>query len=75
MEDEVEPVIVPPDRLSASLLEALIEEFVTREGTDYGHEQWTLERKCEQVKRDVAAGRVLIAFDPESGTTNLLPVD
>lgn len=67
------PIIVPPGRLSADALQGLIEEFVTREGTDYGHEEHSFAQKCQQVRRQLDRGEVVIAFDPESESTNLVP--
>lgn len=51
----------------------MIEEFISREGTDYGELEFTLAEKVEQVKAQVKRGDVVILFDAESGTCNLLP--
>ena len=52
-------VKVPPEALSADALRGVIEAFVLREGTDYGHRDFSLEEKCRAVARQIAAGRVL----------------
>jgi uncharacterized protein len=67
-----QPVIIPPERLSAEALQALIEGFVLREGTDYGKEDIEISRKIESVRRQIAAGKAFIIFDPETGTTTIL---
>ena len=36
-------VMVPPQRLQAEVLQALLEEFASRDGTDYGERECTLE--------------------------------
>ena len=64
-------VIVPPEALSVSTLQALLEEFVTREGTDYGPREYTLEQKVASVRRQLERGEVVIVFEPESSTTTL----
>jgi len=63
---------VPAERLSAELLDAVIEEFVLREGTDYGDREASLEDKIAQVRRQIARGQVVIVFDPDSESCNLL---
>jgi len=63
---------IPVDRLSAELLDAVIEEFVLREGTDYGDREVSLAAKITQVRQQIARGQVVIVFDPDSETCNLL---
>jgi hypothetical protein len=53
----------------------LIEEFVTRDGTDYGEREHTLEQKKRAVARQLERGEVVIVFDPESETCNIIPND
>lgn len=65
-------VQVPMEALSSSALDGLIEEFVTREGTDYGFEEHTLESKKDAVRSQLERGEVVIVFDPESETCNIL---
>lgn len=63
---------IPVDRLSAELLDAVIDEFVLREGTDYGDREVSLAAKITQVRQQIARGQVVIVFDPDSETCNLL---
>ncbi len=63
---------MPYDRLSPEILEAVIEEFVTREGTDYGTTDAPFERKIEQVKRQLATGRAVIVFDETMQSCTIL---
>jgi uncharacterized protein YheU (UPF0270 family) len=58
--------------LSAEALRGLIEEFVTRDGTDYGRVEQSVEQKIEQVLAQVASGEVRIVFDPDTETANLV---
>ena len=67
-----QPVIVPPDSLSAEALQGVIERFIMREGTDYGKQEIEISRKIESVKRQIDAGRACIIFDPETETTTIL---
>ncbi|MBN2398094.1 MAG: YheU family protein [Deltaproteobacteria bacterium] len=68
-------VRVPYDRLSPEILEAVIEEFVTREGTDYGTTDVPFTRKIEQVRRQIETGRALIVFDESMQSCTILQKD
>jgi uncharacterized protein YheU (UPF0270 family) len=63
---------IPLDRLSDEALCGLIEDFVTRDGTDYGEVEFSMEQKAEAVRRQLQSGDVLIVFDPGTATTSLL---
>jgi uncharacterized protein YheU (UPF0270 family) len=63
---------IPHDRLAPDTLTALIREFVTRDGTDYGEREATVEDKIAAVRRQLERGEVVIALDPESETCNIL---
>lgn len=67
--------IIPVDRLSPEALHGVIEEFISREGTDYGEKEVSREMKFEQVKRRLEDGLAVLIFDDETGTTNILPAD
>jgi len=64
-------VIVPYRDLSPEALDAVIEEFVTRDGTELTDAQ----AKIEQVKRQLEKGRVVITFDVETRTCNIAPAE
>lgn len=68
-------VKIPYDQLSPEALRGVIEEFVTRDGTDYGETEIPLETKIAQVLRQVRSGNAVIVFDPESETCNILRRD
>ena len=63
---------VPPGQLSRDALRALVEEFVTRDGTDYGAVERSLEDKVADVLRQLARGEVRIVFDPESESATIV---
>ncbi len=68
-----EGVVVPPERLSEDALVGLIDDFVLREGTDYGHADIPLEQKRADVRRQLARGEVRIVWDPRTETCTLVP--
>ena len=63
---------IPYRELPEETLRRLIESFVLREGTDYGHSDHSLEDKVERVKRQLSTGAVVIVFDPETESVNIL---
>ncbi|RLA47411.1 MAG: YheU family protein [Gammaproteobacteria bacterium] len=65
-------ILVPPDRLGADILTALIEEFILQEGTDYGRYETALANKTEQVRRQIDKGEVFITYDEQTESCNLL---
>lgn len=65
-------MIIPPERLAAQTLESLLEAFITREGTDYGMVELSLEVKLRQLKQQLDKGAVIIWFDSASESTQLM---
>lgn len=63
---------IPYDQLSQAALRGVVEEFVTRDGTDYGEVEVPLETKIFQVKAQLESGKAVIVFDQESQTCNIL---
>jgi uncharacterized protein YheU (UPF0270 family) len=71
----MKPLQIPYDQLSPQALKGVIEEFVTRDGTDYGFHEVSTETKTGQVLNQLKAGSAVIVFDPESETCNILRAD
>ena len=61
--------------LSQQALDQLIEDFVLREGTDYGHNEYSLEAKKKHVIRQIEQKQVIISFDPETESCTLIKKD
>ena len=59
-------MIIPYTELSEEVLKGIIEEFVLREGTEYGRQDVTVEMKINQVKNQLQRGQAVIVFDPET---------
>ncbi len=68
-------VQIPAEELCREALDGLIEEFVTRDGTDYGAEEATLDDKKRAVNRQLERGEVVIVFDPKTETANIIRED
>lgn len=63
---------IPWDKLSDDVLNALLEEFITREGTEYGDSEVPLEQKVQQVRRQLKSGDAVIVYDAETQTCNIV---
>ena len=66
---------IPWDELSEDALMGIIEEFVTREGTEYGSSEVSLEMKCQQVRLQLRSGKAFITFDEELQTCSISPAN
>ncbi|HEY8154589.1 MAG TPA: YheU family protein [Myxococcota bacterium] len=65
-------VEVPYAQLAHDVLRRLIEEFVTRDGTDYGAVERTLDEKVAAVLKQLAAGEAAIVVDAQSETIDVV---
>ena len=63
---------IPPERLPEGTLVAVIEEYILREGTDYGNQEVSLDNKISQVRRQLNGGDIVITFDPATENCTLL---
>ncbi|WDD98876.1 YheU family protein [Thalassomonas actiniarum] len=68
-------MIIPPDKLSPEVLAAVIEEFVLREGTEYGAADIDLSTKIAQVKQQLADGSALLVYSELYESVNIMPAD
>ena len=66
---------IPIEALSGQALDGLLEEFVTRDGTDYGAEERTLDDKKSAVRCQLHRGEIMIVFDPDTQTANIILKD
>ncbi len=66
-------VVLNASDLTAPALRGLVEEFVSRDGTDYGHRESTLDEKVAAVLRQLDTGEVCIVFDRDEERANLVP--
>jgi uncharacterized protein YheU (UPF0270 family) len=62
---------IPPELLSPKALRAVVEEFVTRDGTDHS----SVERRIETVMCQLDAGIVELHFDDKTETCNIVPAE
>ena len=67
-------MLIPYTKLSEEALRAVIEEYITREGTEYGVTEYTFEQKIEQIHQQLLQGEIKINFDTKTETCNLFPI-
>jgi uncharacterized protein YheU (UPF0270 family) len=64
-------VIIPHRKLSPETLAEVVEEYVTRDGT----EQTDAAVKAASVLRRLESGELSLVYDPESESCNIVPSD
>ncbi len=67
-----EVVEVPYERLDPETLRNLIQEFVTRDGADWGETGGALEDKVAQVMQQLRSRKVKVVFELKSQTANIV---
>ena len=65
-------VQVPADRLEPSALQGLLEDYASRDGTDYGLEELQLARKVGRLRSQVESGALAIVCDLEEDQWDLV---
>jgi uncharacterized protein YheU (UPF0270 family) len=66
---------VPWTALSAGALRGVIEEFVSREGTDYGNTVYNIDQKVGHVQKQLEKGEAKIFYDHDTQTVNIVRSD
>ncbi|MFV0276299.1 MAG: YheU family protein [Parahaliea sp.] len=57
---------IPCARLAAQTLQTLLEDFASRDGTDYGVREHSLEEKVGELRRGLDSGVLRLLYDVES---------
>jgi hypothetical protein len=63
--------IIPVNKLSSEALQGVIEEYISRDGTDYGDIEVSAATKFRRVKDKLEKGLAVLIFDDETETTNI----
>ena len=66
-------MIIPWDSLSREALRGVVEDFVTREGTEYGAREVALDAKVRQVLAQLGDGTVVIVYDSDRASVSIVP--
>ncbi|MBR9828515.1 MAG: YheU family protein [Oceanospirillales bacterium] len=68
-------MIVPWQELDPDTLDNLLAEFVSRDGTDYGEQEYSQAEKIAQVRSALVRGEAVLMFSELSGLCNVVPAD
>ena len=68
-------MIIPLEQLPTETLHAIIENFVLREGTEYGSTDVSLSDKIAQVHQQLKQGSALLVYSELHETVNILPAE
>jgi len=71
-EDQPGVIEIPYQQLSEQALTGLVQEYVSRDGTDYGEYEVSLTDKADQVRHLLQQGKVVILFDPMSESCHIV---
>ena len=66
---------IPIVRLKPDILLSVIEEFVTRSGTDYGEREVPTDIKIKEVRHLLETGLAVLLYDEETESCNIFLVD
>lgn len=64
-------MFIPYEKLEPATLRAIVQEFVTRDGTDHS----SVEQRVQSVLRQLEAGRVELHFNDQTQTCNIITVE
>lgn len=65
-------VVIPFLQLEPDVLRAVLEEFASRDGTDYGVEEVSLDVKVAHIMSQLRAQELVLCFDQASESCDLL---
>jgi uncharacterized protein YheU (UPF0270 family) len=66
---------VPTSALAEPTLLALLEEFASRDGTDYGLNELSLDEKVGRLREQLNASRIILMYDSDSEQWDLVERD
>ena len=68
-------MIVPWQDINADTLNHLLEEFASRDGTDYGDYEISLADKVDQLKVQLHQKRILVVYSELHESVNIVPAE
>lgn len=66
------PIEVPSEALSVEALDGIIDNFILREGTDYGAQEVSRSAQIQRVQKQIDKGDVKIVYDPNTESVTLM---
>jgi len=71
-EETPPPIEIPFEALSPEAQLGVIDNFIQREGTDYGVQEVSYDSKIERVRTQIQSGKVKIVYEPATESVTLL---
>ncbi len=71
-DDEAGVIEIPFQSLSQDALEGIVQEFASRDGTDYGEFEYSLADKINQIEGQLKSGHLTLLFDPISQSCQIV---
>jgi uncharacterized protein YheU (UPF0270 family) len=68
-------MIIPIEQLSTDTLMSIIEDYILREGTDYGAIDASKEAKVTQILQQLKSGSAVLVYSELHESVNILPAD
>lgn len=68
-------MIVPWQQINTDTLHQLLEEFASRDGTDYGAYETSLVDKVSQLKIQLKQKRILVVYSELHESINIVPAE
>lgn len=65
--------LIPYDALDPETLSSILDDIVSRDGTDYGNYELDAEQKRQQALNALQRGEAVLLFDTESETIQMIP--
>ena len=66
-------IVIPYQQFDRQTLRRLVQEFVSRDGTDWNDAGGSLEEKVNHVLGQLRDGRAKVVFDLQSNSANIVP--
>ena len=63
---------IPPEKLEPETLDAVLQAYINREGTDYGLRELSLKDKVSRLRRQLDTGELRLLYDLDSEEWDLL---
>ena len=71
---EEDGIELPLDRFTPEILRKMIEEFVTRDWSELGDANYSLDERVEQVRLRLKEKRAKVVYDLKTETCNIVAV-
>ena len=65
-------MIIPVNEIRPELLDAIIEQYVLGEGTDYGEREYSLAEKVAHVRAQLENGQAFVVYSQVHDTVHIM---